>query len=75
MNCLAPRGASGLKYANTRGIKSQKCLAPRGASGLKFVDVFIKIGIFCLAPRGASGLKFFPPLASPTFYTSGSARS
>ena len=33
--CLAPRGASGLKYIRKSVLPAQRSLAPRGASGLK----------------------------------------
>ena len=57
--CLAPRGASGLKYGNSLFRIHIPGLAPRGASGLKFLIVgAVEAQAASLAPRGASGLKF-----------------
>ena len=56
--CLAPRGASGLKYADIDKVAwSHNSLAPRGASGLKCLEIADMLEIVSLAPRGASGLK------------------
>ena len=59
LRCLAPRGASGLKYKRTCHHRHKRNrLAPRGASGLKLTAAIKSLLNQCLAPRGASGLKF-----------------